>query len=150
MSDHPPETVEDVFDVPYGPLVLPAGRWWANRRVLSVDPTGRITVLLSDGDRMTSIDGAPETLRRVAEAIVAQVDSAEANTPRWPRELLDLVNEARHRNARPLQTVDEIATQILDALASAGLLSEITTAPQPTAAPKVVRPDPTRRERRGW
>lgn len=70
-----------VLDKPSGPLLLADdGKWWINRESLGVEPCGRLTITVADGVATADLRGTPEMLRRLAEAIVAQVEGAEANT----------------------------------------------------------------------
>lgn len=74
---------DDVFNVPPGMVIVPDdGRWWASRDSTGLEESETVTVLISDGRAMAKINGTPAALRRVAEAIVAQIESAEANTVR--------------------------------------------------------------------
>lgn len=70
-----------VLSRPSGPLLLADdGKWWINRESLGVEPCGRLTIIVADGVATADLRGTPEMLRRLAEAIVAQVEGAEANT----------------------------------------------------------------------
>lgn len=79
MSSSPGD-VEGVFARPAGAIRLPPrGRWWVNRRQLDLID-GDVEILVADGRHVIEFAGPPEELRKLARAIVAQVDSAEANT----------------------------------------------------------------------
>lgn len=81
MSSFEPGTVGAMFERPAGAVRLaPRGRWWMNRRSLELDSDGELEILVADGRHIAEISGTPEELRRLAGAILAQVDSAIANT----------------------------------------------------------------------
>lgn len=78
-------TVAEVFEKPEGPLRLDKdGRWWMTRAFTGLDSEGRITILVGDGAHVATINGTPEGVRRLAEAITAQADGAVANSRSTP------------------------------------------------------------------
>jgi hypothetical protein len=63
------------------PQISVNGRFWLDRRELAVDDSGSVTVILTaPWGRSVELVGTPERLRKVAEGIIAQCDSAEVNT----------------------------------------------------------------------
>jgi hypothetical protein len=53
---------------------------------LPISNRGHVSILLIDGTNRIDLIGKPDQLRRLAEAITAQVEAAEANTPLAPED----------------------------------------------------------------
>lgn len=70
------------FDKPLGPVHLdPHGRWWIKRAMVNVEGIdGTVGLAVSDGDHVAQLRGTPAQLYGVAQAIIAQVDAAVANS----------------------------------------------------------------------
>lgn len=75
-----PRTVGFVLDKPVGEIRIDdGGKWWISRENLRLDDDGTLTVIVADGESTAWIGGSTAQLRRLAEAIVGQVDGAEHN-----------------------------------------------------------------------